>query len=156
MYRSSWLDKKNITTISPINKTDGKCFQYAGTFALNYEEIGKYAERITKIKPFTNKYDQERINYPSEKDDWKNIEKNNVALALSVLYAKKQQQQQIPAYVLKHNSNHEIQINISMISNGEKQRHYIAIKRLSTLLTGKSSKIHDDFYYLNFFHSFVT
>ena len=36
-------------TISPINKKDNKCFQYAVTVTLNQEEIGKDAERITKI-----------------------------------------------------------------------------------------------------------
>ena len=43
------------------------------TVALNNEEIGKYSERITKIKPFINKYKWEGINCPSEKDDWKKI-----------------------------------------------------------------------------------
>ena len=55
---------------------------------LNYEEIGKYSERITKIKPFINKYKWEGINFPSEKDDWKKFGKNNVTIALNVLYAK--------------------------------------------------------------------
>ena len=53
-YRFSWLDNKQ--TINPINKNDYKCFQYAPTSALNDEEIGKCLERITKIKPFIDKY----------------------------------------------------------------------------------------------------
>ena len=57
---------------------------------LNHEEIGKHAEEITKIKPFMNKYKWERINFPSEKDDWKIFEKNNVTIALNVFYAKKE------------------------------------------------------------------
>ena len=36
-----------------INKKDKQCFQYAGTVALNHEEIGTHSERITKIKAFT-------------------------------------------------------------------------------------------------------
>ena len=44
---------------------------------------------MTNIKPFINKYNLEGINSPSEKDDWKKFEKNNVTIALSVLYAKK-------------------------------------------------------------------
>ena len=35
----------------------------------------KISTRITKIKPFTNKYNWEGINVPSEKDDWKKIQK---------------------------------------------------------------------------------
>ena len=52
------------------------------TVALNQEEMGKSPERITKIKPFINKYKKEGINFPSEKDDWKEFEKNNVKIAL--------------------------------------------------------------------------
>ena len=48
--------KSNKVTINPINKNDNKDFQYAVIVALNHEEIGKHAERITKIKPFINKY----------------------------------------------------------------------------------------------------
>ena len=72
-----------------MNKKDNKCFQYAVAVSLNYEELGKYAKRIIKVKPFINKYKQEGINFPSEKDDRKKIEKNNVTIALNVLYAKK-------------------------------------------------------------------
>ena len=49
---------------------------------------------MTKIKPFISKYNWEGINYPSEKDDWKKIDKNdlnvNINLSLNVLYAKKE------------------------------------------------------------------
>ena len=50
-----WIKNKKIT-INSFNKKEFKCFEYAVTVALNYEEIGKHSERITKIKPFTNKY----------------------------------------------------------------------------------------------------
>ena len=33
---------------------------------------------------------REEINFSSEKDDWKNIEKNNVTIALNVFHAKKE------------------------------------------------------------------
>ena len=45
-------------------------FQNTITFALNHEEMGKHPERISKIKPFINK-----CNYPSQKGDWKKLEK---------------------------------------------------------------------------------
>ena len=84
-----WIRSKKAT-INPINKKDNKCFQYDVTVVLNHEEIGKHSERIIKIKSFINKYNWEGINFPSEKDDSKKIEKNNVATALNVLYAKKE------------------------------------------------------------------
>ena len=47
-----------------------------------------------------------------------------------------------PSYVSKHNLNHEKQVILLMISNGEKLRktrsagrwHYLAVKKLSALL----------------------
>ena len=69
-----------------------------------------------------------------------------------------------PAYVSKHNSNHEKRVILLMISNGEgrvancerRPRHYLAVKRLSALLTGIASKHHGDFCCLNCFHYFAT
>ena len=89
IHRFSWLDKKQKTTINPINKKDSKYFQYSVTFTLNYEELKWDPQRITKFKPFTNKCSCEGINYPSEKYRWKTFDKNNVTIALNVLYAKK-------------------------------------------------------------------
>ena len=132
-----WIKNKN-TTINSINKKD-KCFQYAVTVPLNHEEIGKNAERITKIKPFINKYKWEGINLPSEKDDWKKFEKNNVTIALNVLYVEKERI--YAAYVSKNNSNHEEQVVLLMIPNGEGRRwHYLAVKKISALLRGITSK----------------
>ena len=99
-----WIRSKKAT-INPINKKDNKCFQYDVTVVLNHEEIGKHSERIIKIKSFINKYNWEGINFPSEKDDWKKFEKNNVANAVNVFYAQKEKI--YPAYVSIHNSNCE-------------------------------------------------
>ena len=37
-------------------KKDDKCFQYAVTVALNYEEFKWNPGRVSNIKPFINKY----------------------------------------------------------------------------------------------------
>ena len=63
-----WIKNKRAT-INQINKKDNKCFQHAVTVALNHEEIKRDPQRITKIKPFINKYNWEGIDFPSEKDD---------------------------------------------------------------------------------------
>ena len=99
-----WIKNKKATT-NPINEKDSNCFQYAVTIASNHKEIGKRSERITKIKSFINKYNRKGINFPSEKNDWKKFEKNNLTIALNVLYAKKVKI--YPAFVSKHNSNRE-------------------------------------------------
>ena len=42
-----------------------------------------------------------------------------------------------------------------MASNGEKQWHYLEVKKSSGLLREITSTYHGDFYCLNFLHSFV-
>ena len=75
---------------------------------LNYKDIGKHAEQITKTKPSINKYNWEGINYASEKDYWKKFEKDNVKVALNVLHAKKEKV--YSPCVSKHNSHREEQV----------------------------------------------
>ena len=43
-------------TRNPINKIDGKYFEDAVRVALNLYEIGKDLDKISKIKPFIDKY----------------------------------------------------------------------------------------------------
>ena len=52
------------------------CFQYTITARLNQEKIKKDCKRITKMKPFINKYNWEGINILPEKYGWKKIAKN--------------------------------------------------------------------------------
>ena len=82
----------------------------------------------------------------------KKKEKNNATIALNVLYAKNKKKK-FPGYVSKHNSNREKQVILLMIQNGEKW-HYLAVRKLSALLRGISSKHHGGFYFLNCPHSF--
>ena len=50
-----WLKNKKV--IINVEIDDDKCFQYAITTALNYDEIEKHHQRVNKVKPFVNKYD---------------------------------------------------------------------------------------------------
>ena len=65
---SAWIRNKKAT-INSINVKGNKSFQYAVIVALNQKEIEKEWWRITKIKPFINKYNWEGINFPSDRDD---------------------------------------------------------------------------------------
>ena len=57
----------------------------------------------------------------------------------------------------KHNSNCEKQVILLMIPNGEGQWwHYIAVKKLSALIRGITSKNNGHFYCLDCLHSFRT
>ena len=59
------------------------------------------------------------------------------------------------AYKSKHNLKRENQVILLMINDGEKW-HYLAVKKLSALLKGITSKHKGDFYCLNCFHSYST
>ena len=63
-----------------------------------------------------------------------------------------------PAYVSKYKSNSEKQTILSMISNREKQWHYLAVKKISALFRGITSKEKDngDFYCLNCLNYFTS
>ena len=64
-----WLKNKKAT-INPKNN-DGKCFQYALTVALNYEQFKKDPQRISKIKSFIDQYNRKEIDFLSHSKDWK-------------------------------------------------------------------------------------
>ena len=49
---------------------------HCNSCAKSWRNKKKDPQRITKSKAFIHKYNWEGINYPSEKDDWKKIEKN--------------------------------------------------------------------------------
>ena len=79
-----WLKNKK-PIINPKN-SDAKCFQYAKTVALNNEQIKSHPERISNIKSFIGQYNWKEINFPSNKKDWNEFEKNNKTIALNILY----------------------------------------------------------------------
>ena len=54
--------KNKKATINQKNKDD-KCFQYAATPALNYEETEWNPERVLNTKQFINKYNWKGTNY---------------------------------------------------------------------------------------------
>ena len=60
-------------------------FQYAVTVALNHEQIREHPEKISKIKPFIDKYDWKEIDFPSTGKDWKKFESSNKSIALNIL-----------------------------------------------------------------------
>ena len=66
-----WIKNKK-PTINPKNDND-KCFQYETAVALNHEEMKGDPQRISKTKPFRNKYNWDGIKYPSNK--WKRFRK---------------------------------------------------------------------------------
>ena len=148
-----WI-KNEKTTINPKNNED-KCFQYALTVALNYEQIKKNPQRISKIKPFIDQYNWKDIDFPSHSKDWKNFESNNKSIAFNILYVPHNTGKIRHAYKSKYNLNRKNQVILLMITDGKKW-HYLAVKSLSALFKGITSKKKGDFYCLNCFQSYKT
>ena len=94
-----WIKKEKATT-NPKNEDD-KCFQYAVTVVLNYGEIESHPERVLNIKPFIDKYNWKGMNCLSTIGDWKTFDKNNLTIAVNILYIK--EKEIYPAYISKHN-----------------------------------------------------
>ena len=140
-----WLKNKK-STINPKNNYY-RCFQYAGTLALNLDKINNHPERISKIKPFIEQYNWKDIDFPSTSKDWKKFELNN-EIALNILYVPHNTKKIQIVYKSKHNLTREKQVILLMISNGENW-HYLLVKGLSL-----NHKEH--FYCLNCFHSYRT
>ena len=82
MDSKDWIKKKKVTI--NLKHTEDKCFQYAVTVALNYEETESHLERVSNIKLFINKYDWKGVNYPPKIDDLKMFQKNNLTIALNI------------------------------------------------------------------------
>ena len=138
-----WLKNKRAT-VNPKNNGD-KCFQYALTVALNYEQIKDHPERISKNKPFIDKYNWKEIDFSSHGKDWKKFESNNKSVALNILYVPHNTEKIRHAYKSKYNLIRENQVVLLIITDGEKW-HYLAVKSLSALfrgITGKVSENHD-------------
>ena len=108
MSRFSRMVKKiKKATENPKNKKDDNCFQYAIAVPLNHQNIENNPERISKIKPFINKYNWEGKNFPSHEEDWNNFEKNNKLISLNVLFVPQNAKQVRHPYLSKYNSDRE-------------------------------------------------
>ena len=103
-----WLKNKKAT-INPKNNDD-KCFQYALTVALNYEQINKNPQRISNIKPFIDQYNWKEIDFPSHSKDWKKFESNIKSIALNILYVPHNTEKIRHEYKSKYNLYRENQV----------------------------------------------
>ena len=147
-YIDSPKQLKNKKANINLKNNDNKCFQYALTVVLNYQNIKKDPQRISKIEPFINQYDWKEVDFPSHQKDWKSI-------ALNVLFVPYNTEKIRLAYKSKYNTKRGNQVILLMITDGQKW-HYLALKKLSALLRGINSNHKKDFYCLNCFHLYST
>ena len=144
---------KNLSELKPLGRLKGKKeaivngdadFEDALDEALNYQTIEKDPQRISKLKPYINKYNWEEIDFPSEPKDWTKFERNNKTIALNVLYVQYNTKTISVAYRSEYNNKRKKQVILLMITNGKKS-HYLAVTNLSALLQGMLSNHRGDF-----------
>ena len=109
--------------------------------------------KISKLKPYINKYNCKGIHFPSGPNEWQKFERNNNTITLNILYVKKIKKNIV--YESKYNNKRKKQVILLMIGDGIKY-HYLAVTNLSGLLQGNSSNHEGDFYCLNCFNSYTT
>ena len=76
-----WLRGKTEALINNNNS-----FQNALDDALDFQNIEKHPERISKLKPYINKYDWKGIDFPAGPKDWVIFERINKTIALNILF----------------------------------------------------------------------
>ena len=148
LYSLGWLRSKKEAIINGDND-----FQNALDDALNYQTIEKDPQRISKLKPYINKYNWEGIEFLAGPKDWIKFERNNKTIALNILFIPHNTKTRV-AYRSEHNK-HKKQVILLRITDGKKW-HYLTITNLSALLQGMSSNHDGDFYCLNCFNSYTT
>ena len=150
-----WIKHKKVT-IYPQNTKDNKCFQNAIIAALNYQNNNHNPERISELTPFIDSYNWDNIDFPAGHKDYSAFEKNNSDTAINILYVPNKTKEIRQAYISKHNKMRNIHANLLMITDGTSNWYYLAIKSISGLLRGVTSKHNGDFYCLNCFQSYTT
>ena len=115
------MAKNKRATINPKNKKDDKCFQYALTLALNYNEIKKKKEKKCK------KTKREDIDFLSHQRVWKNFEQNNESTTLNILFSSQNNEEITLVYKSEHNFEPENNVVLLMI-NDDTEEYYFAVK----------------------------
>ena len=126
-----WIKSKKAV-INPQNK-DEECFKWAVVAALNHKEIKKDHQRISRLRPYENQYNQKEFEFPVSIKKIGKFEKNDPDIAVNVLFSKKKSQNTYTVRRLERNVKYKKQVNLLMIVDGEK-RHYTAINSVSRLL----------------------
>ena len=144
LYSLGWLRSKKEAIINSDNN-----FQNALHNALNYQNIERGPQRISKLKRYINRYNWEGIEFPAGPKDWK---KRQLFLILFVPHNRKTI---VVAHRSEYNNKRKTQVILLMIIDGKKW-HYLGVTNLPALFKAKLSNHHEDFYRLNCFNSYTT
>ena len=147
LYFLGWFRNKKEAIINGNND-----FQNALDDALNYQNIERDPQRISKLIPYINKFNWEGLEFPVGPNEWKKFERNKT-IALNILFVNVKKIR--VAYRSEYSNKRKKQVILLMITDGKKW-HYLAVTNLSALLQGMSSNHDGDFYCLNCFNSYTT
>ena len=113
LYHLGWLKSRKEVIVN-----GDKDFQKALDDALNYRNIERDPQRISKLKLYINKYNWEGIEFPAGPKEWKKFERNNKAIALNILFVKHNRKTTRVAYRSEYNNKPEKQVILVMITDG--------------------------------------
>ena len=131
LYSSESLrGKKESITIKD------NCFQDALNDSSDYQTIKTHPERISKLKPHINQYNQKDIKFPLDRKDWKKFEQNNTEIALNVLFVPHNKKEIEPAYTSRYNYKRKKQVILLIITDNDNRWHYLTVKSLPALFRG--------------------
>ena len=117
LYSSEWLRSKKQSITNVYN-----CFKDALNDVLDYQRIKKTLKKISKLKPYKNKYNWKNIKFLSDKEDWKKFEQNNKEIALNILFVPHNKKEIRPAYISKYNHKRKKQVILLMITDDDGKR----------------------------------
>ena len=110
-----WLRGKKEALINKNNS-----FQNALNDALNYQTIKTNPGRLSKLKPYINRYNWEEIEFPAAPKDWKKFERNNKTIAINILFIPHNTKTIRVAYRLEYNHKRKKQVILLMITGDKK------------------------------------
>ena len=115
LYSFEWLSNRKSVIIN-----DDNSFQNALNDALDYQNIETNPQRISKIKPYISKHNWKEIEFPPGSKDRKKFEQNNKTIALNILFAPYNTEIIRVAYRSEYNHKRKHQVNLLMITDGNK------------------------------------
>ena len=152
LYSSEQSGSKNKSITNGDN-----CFQNALDDALDYQRIKKDPHKISKLKPYINKYNWKDIKFPSDKEDWEKFEQHNKETTLNILFVPHIKEEIRQACIYQNiTASVKNQVILLMITADGKRWHYLVVRSLSAFLRAISSINNGEFYCLKFFHSYRT
>ena len=136
----AWIKGKKAV-LNPKNEDDEECFKWTVITALHHEDIKKDLQRISKLEPYSDLYNSERLEFPMTKRQIDKFEKNNPDIAVNVLYLHRQKEGKSKGKITTlrrsdGNTSRSKVVKLLLITNGEKA-HYTHQELIETTIERK-------------------